>query len=192
MSETPPTGHPPAPGPVGFPPGLPPPGPWGPPGPMPVNRPARWPTFVMLVITLVAVGAAIAAWLRPIPHETSTKPAAPTYSEQQVADAKSKVCAAFEKVHSVIQLNSTRAGGEDANSQLLVAVNARQILMTGSAYLLTVLSDEPATPQDLAAPINKVARLYQTVTLDGLASDLSIPKQNEANATGSQIESLCK
>ena len=54
--------------------------------------------FVMLLVTLVAVGAAVAAWLRPIPHNTYATPPAPTYSEQQVADAKSKVCAAFAKV----------------------------------------------------------------------------------------------
>ena len=65
---------------------------------MAVSRPARWPMFVMFLITLVAVGAAVAAWLRPMPHNTSATPAAPTYSEQQVADAKAKVCAAYEKV----------------------------------------------------------------------------------------------
>ena len=47
----------------------------------------------MFLITLLAVGAAVAAWLRPIPHSTSATPSAPTYSEQQVSDAKAKVCA---------------------------------------------------------------------------------------------------
>ena len=66
--------------------------------------------FVMFLITLVAVGAAVAAWLRPIPHNTSATPPAPTYSEQQVADAKSKVCAAYEKVQNAVscQLSSKR------------------------------------------------------------------------------------
>jgi hypothetical protein len=148
--------------------------------------------FVMLLITLVAVAAAVAAWLRPIPHSTSATPAAPTYSEQQVADAKAKVCGAFEKVHQVLQMNSTRSGGDDPNSQLLVAVNARQIFMTGSAYLLTTLSDYPATTSDLAAAISGLAHLYQTITLDGLASDLSVSSQNAANAKASEIEGLCK
>ena len=66
--------------------------------------------FVMFLITLVAVGAAVAAWLRPIPHNTSATPPAPIYSEQQVADAKSKVCAAYEKVQNAVncQLSSQR------------------------------------------------------------------------------------
>src|ERR1700761_5133549 len=108
MSETPPAGHPSAPGPAGYPPVMPPTGPWGPPAPVGLSRPARWPMAVMLLITLVAVGAAVAAWLRPIPHETAATPPAPTYSEQQVADAKSKVCAAFDKLWHVLQVNSTR------------------------------------------------------------------------------------
>jgi hypothetical protein len=148
--------------------------------------------FVMLLITLVAVAAAVGAWLRPIPHNTSAPPPAPTYSEQQIADAKAKVCAAFEKVHHVLQMNSTRSGGDDPNSQLLVAINARQIFMTGSAYLLTTLSDDPATTPDLAAAVSKLAHLYQVITMDGLASDLSVPSQNTANATASEIEGLCK
>jgi hypothetical protein len=64
--------------------------------------------------------------------------------------------------------------------------------MTGSAYLLTNLSDEPATAKDLAAAVSKIARLYQVVTLDGLASDLSVQNQNTANAIASTIQSLCK
>jgi hypothetical protein len=171
---------------------MPPVGPWGPAGPVAFSRPARWPMFVMFLITLVAVGAAIAAWLRPIPHETSATPPAPSYSEQQVADAKSKVCAAYEKVHRVVQMNLTRSGGDDPNSQLLVAVNARQVFVAGSAYLLTTLSDEPAIAADLAAAVSKLAHLYQVITLDGLASDLSVTSQNAANATASEIEGLCK
>jgi hypothetical protein len=171
---------------------MPPVGPWGPAGPVAFSRPARWPMFVMFLITLLAVGAAVAAWLRPIPHGTSATSPAPTYSEQQVSDAKSKVCAAYEKVHRVVQMNSTRSGGDDPNSQLLVAVNARQVFVAGSAYLLTTLSDEPAIAADLAAAVSKLAHLYQVITLDGLASDLSVTSQNAANATASEIEGLCK
>jgi hypothetical protein len=146
----------------------------------------------MFVITLVAVGAAVAAWLRPMPQaESATLPEA-TFSAQQVADAKSKVCAAFDKVHNVLRMNLSRTGGDDPNSQLLVAVNARQIFMTGSAYLLTNLSDEPATAKDLAEAVSKIARLYQIVTLDGLASDLSVQNQTTANALASEVQNLCK
>src|SRR5580693_7608363 len=128
MSNTPP--------PPGFQPGPNPHVPWP---PAPPRGPTRWPVVVMFAITLVAVGAAIAAWLRPIPHNTSATPPAPTYSEQQVADAKSKVCAAIEKVKKANTTNSNRNGGDDPNGQLLIAVNGRQVYIASSQYILTTL-----------------------------------------------------
>jgi hypothetical protein len=192
MSETPPTGHPSAPGPAGYPPGFPPTGPWGPPGPIALNRPARWPVFVMFLITLVAVGAAVAAWLRPIPHSTSATPPAPTYSEQQIADAKSKVCAAYTKVGHVADMNASRTGGDDPTAQLAVAVNERQVFVAGGAYLLTVLSEEPATPVDLVTSVRKLTDLYQIIVLNGLASDPSEPEKKATSDVASTIDGLCK
>jgi hypothetical protein len=192
MSEMPPAGHPSAPGPAGYPPVMPPAGPWGPPAPVGLGRPPRWPMFVMFLITLLAVGAAVAAWLRPIPHATSAAPPAPTYSEQQVADAKSKVCAAIEKVKKANTMNSSRNGGDDPNGQLLIAVNGRQVYIASSQYVLTTLADEPATPAELAAAGRKLANLYQVIAMDGLASDPSQAARDDASATGTSIDGLCK
>ncbi|MGC1155473.1 hypothetical protein [Mycobacterium sp.] len=148
--------------------------------------------FIMLLITLVAVGAAVAAWLRPIPHNTAATPSAPSYSEQQVADAKAKVCAAYAKIHRAVDINAPRTGGDDPMAQLTVAVNMRQVYVVGSAYLLTTLADEPATPGDLAAATSKVARLLQGLTLDGLTSDVNAQENDAVNETGTTIEGLCK
>lgn len=149
--------------------------------------------FAMLVITLIAVGAAVAAWLRPIPDTMAqTAPSAPTYTDQQTADAKAKVCAAYEKVHRALDANLTRNGGEDPTAQLAVAVNARQVYVAGSAYLLTILTDEPAAPPDLAAAVRKLANLFQILTLDGLASDPSVPAHDAADDTLSTLQGLCK
>ena len=148
--------------------------------------------FVMFVITLAAVGAAVGAWLRPIPHETSATPPAPTYSEQQVADAKAKVCAAYAKIHHAVDVNAPRTGGDDPMAQLTVAVNMRQVYVIGSAYLLTTIADEPATPGDLATATGKVARLFQGLTLDGLTSDINSQENAAVNAAGTTVEGLCK
>jgi hypothetical protein len=148
--------------------------------------------FVMLLVTLVAVGAAVAAWLRPIPHNTYATPPAPTYSEQQVADAKSKACAAFAKVKKASTMNSTRNGSDDPNGQLLIAVNGRQVYIASSQYVLTTLADEPATPPELATAGRKLASLYQVIAMDGLASDSSPQAREAADATGQTIDGLCK
>jgi hypothetical protein len=146
----------------------------------------------MFAITLVAVAAAVAAWLRPMPETKSDVSPAPTFSDQQVAEAKSKVCAAFQKVRRANETNATRNGGDDPNLQLLVAVNERQIYVASSAYLLTTFGDEPATPFDLAAAVRKLADEYQVVTLNFLASDTSKQERDAADQTLSTIQSLCK
>jgi hypothetical protein len=146
----------------------------------------------MFVIMLFAVGAAVAAWLRPLPETKSATPSAPTFSAQQVADAKSKVCAAYWKGRKASSANQTRSGGDDPNAQLLIAVNMRQVFMPSSVYLLKTLEEEPAAPADLAAAANKLADLFQVITLDGLAGDFNDPAHNAANETGFTIQSLCK
>lgn len=146
----------------------------------------------MFAITLVAVGAAIAAWLRPIPHNTSATPPAPSYGDQQVADAKSKVCAAIEKVKKANTMNSNRNGGDDPNGQLLVAVNGRQVYIASSQYVLTTLGDEPAAPAELVAAGRRLANLYQVIAMDGLASDPSQEARDAASVTGTSIDGLCK
>jgi len=163
---------------------------WPPAPPPPMGRPARWPMFVMLVITLVAVGAAVAAWLRPIPQAPAAPPK-PTYSAQQVADAKSKVCAAYRKIHHAVDMNASRSGGDDPTAQLVVKVNMRQIYVVGSAYLFTTLADEPATPPDLAAATSKLAHLMQDLVLAGLSSDPATP-YDAVNETSVTVEGLCR
>jgi hypothetical protein len=148
--------------------------------------------FVMFLITLVAVGAAIAAWLRPIPHNTSATPSAPVYSEQQVADAKAKVCDAFDKSQKASRDNLSRSGGDDPNTQLLIAVNMRQVFVASSAYLLTTLAEEPAAPADLTTLVRKLANLLQVITLDGLSGDPNDAGHNAVNESAKAIEGLCK
>jgi hypothetical protein len=149
-----------------------------------LHKPSRWRMFIMLVITLVAVAAAVAAWLRPIPGmQASAVSAPPAFSEQRATSAKSRVCAGYQKIHRALDGNSTRDGSDP---------NARQIYIAGSAYLLTVLADEPATPSDLAAAARKLARLFQILALEGLASDPSVQTHKAADKALHAIERLCK
>jgi hypothetical protein len=165
--------------------------PWQPPPAQPPRGPARWPVVVMFAITLVAVAAAVAAWLRPMP-EKSANPSAPAFTNQQIIDARSNVCSAYAKVHHAVDTNVTRTTGVDPTAQLSVAVNMRQVYVAGGAHLLTTLADEPATPSDLATAAQKIARLFQVFVLEGLSSDPTARTSDEINATGQIIESLCK
>lgn len=151
--------------------------------------------YVPLAVALVAVGVAVAAWFRPLPDNTPAP--ASTYTDQQVADAKAEICAAFEKVHRALALSSRRNGGSDPTAILAVATSGRQVLDSGSRYLLTKLSEEPATPSELAEAVRRLANLYQELTisyLDGLTnSDAELkPLLSGSDDAALTIDRLCK
>jgi hypothetical protein len=141
---------------------------------------------------LVTLAVAIVGWFRPLPPKP---PAAPSYSAQQVADAKAKVCAEYQKVHNAIKASTGRDMGSDPTSQQVYGLTGRQALLAGSAYLRTVLSSEPATPDGIATAIRKLTGLFQELTIDYMNSmpdsDME-PTIHAADETTLTIENLCK
>jgi hypothetical protein len=171
------------------------PPPWPPAGAP--RRPRRWPTVAWLVaIALVAV-VAIVGWLRPTQdHKPSGSPA-PTYSDQQVATAKTNVCAAFDKVQHALDLANSHGGSTDYTTQLAAAALTHEALDAGSRYLLTKLAEEPATPTDLATAVRNGANADQEALigyLNGLpASDPAMqPSLNASDQATATIRQLCK
>jgi len=147
---------------------------------------------VLLVALLVTLGVAIVGWFRPVPAKP---PPALTYSNQQVADAKTKVCAAFDKVHQAVRSNFARDQGADPNQQLLVAVTGQEALLAGSVYLQTTLSEEPATPADLATAVRKLVDVFQSLTVDylnGHGSPEVDPSLRAGDEATLAIQGLCK
>jgi hypothetical protein len=130
----------------------------------------------------------------PINKSDSAK-LAPTYTEQQVADAKVNVCAAFEKAHHALVVAGGRNFGEDQVAKQVVAQGGWEALTTGSDYLLTTLAEEPTTPADLAQAVRKLAKIYQMLALNYI-SDVSRSEQDSVLRTGDDttltIERLCK
>jgi len=162
------------------------------------RRASLWLALIALMMALLAICIAIGAWSRPLSgNKPPPTPPPPSYTSQQVADARTKVCAAYQKVHHALVLSSARNGGGDPAAVLGVATSGRQVLDAGSRYLITKLSDEPATPPELAAAIRNLANAYQELTvsyLDGLtnsAAELQPILQAADDAT-SKIERLCK
>ena len=129
-------------------------------------------------------------------HKPSALPA-PTYTDQQVANAKANVCAAFEKVQHAVDLAHSHVGSTDYNTQLTAAALANLALDAGSRYLLTKLTEEPATPPDLAAAVRNEANAEQEALigyLNGLpASDPQMqPAVNASNEATATVRRLCK
>jgi hypothetical protein len=61
-------------------------------------------------------------------------------------------------------------------------------LITGSG----IHHGNPATSTDLAASARKLANLFQTIAIDGLASGPSLAAHDAVNGTGITIDGLCK
>ncbi len=114
------------------------------------GRPSRWPTFAALAIALIALAVGLGGWFRPVPHNNQPPPK-PTYTDQQIADAKAKVCAAFGKLDRAVGVLNARPKWRRRTAVLAVATSTRQVLdVFGGRYLSTHLDQEPATPTDLA------------------------------------------
>jgi len=147
----------------------------------------------LLVIALAALGLAIGSWFRPVSNTKA--PTAPNYTNQRVAEAKANVCAAFRTVHQAITVTNHREHGNDPTSTLAAATSARQAFAAGSVYLMTSLSDEPATPPDLAHAVRGLATVFQQLTVTYLAelSDSALdPLLHAGDEATLTIEQLCK
>lgn len=154
--------------------------------------------FTSLVVAVVAIGLAIGCWFRPMPGSTgSPVPSAPSYTRQQVADAKTNVCIAFGKVDRALNLADAEPVSSDRTEQLAVAALTRIAFDGGSRYLLTTLAEEQATPPELATAVRKQANSLQELLigfLDGVPN--SDPEQqpavNASNEAAAKIRRLCK
>lgn len=159
-------------------------------------RPPRWPAFTTLLIALIALAIGIAAWFRPLPHNDQPRPKA-VYTQQQIADAKAKVCAAFGKLERAVDVANAAPRGSDATGQLTESINVRQVFDVGSRYLSRTLAEEPATPADLAAAVRKEASSLQEGVigyLEGLPNtDPQMQPLVDANTeAAATIRQLCK
>jgi hypothetical protein len=156
----------------------------------------RWRTIAWLVAVAVVAGVGLAGWLRPV-QDHKSGPAAPTYTDQQIATAKSKVCAAAEKMQHSRDLVQQQVGSSDHATQLGVAALTEIDLDFSNRYLLATLAEEPATPAELAAAVRKQADAFQQVLinyLDGVyKTDPAMqPALNAADVATDTIRQTCK
>jgi hypothetical protein len=160
---------------------------------MAVGRPARWPTFTALAIALIALAVGLAGWFRRMPHDNQPPPK-PTYTQQQIADAKVKVCTAFGKLDRAVNVGNALPKGSDP---LVAAINTRQIFDIFSRYLLATLAEEPATPSDLATAVREQASTLEEVVIDyqdgfGTPDPELRPVVGANSASADTIRQLCK
>jgi hypothetical protein len=160
----------------------------------------RWLAAAALVVALGALGTSLWVLLRPPPTGSSaasatTATTAP--SPQQIADAKAKVCGAYDTVGAAVTLRINANPGPDpaAPQAEVVAANTRLALAVGYSYLVSHL--DPATPAPLAAAMRRFAENVHDVAIYALAGvNSDDPAQagrlQDMVTQNTQILDLCK
>jgi hypothetical protein len=149
-----------------------------------------------LVVALVAVVVAMAAWLRPMP-QNSPPPSEAAYSDEQVADAKADVCEAYKAVDRAVVTNTHRPNpveGDEIGS-LAAAANGRLSLYTGGDYLLDRLKAAPAAPTDLAQVVRAFGNTLKKLGIMFTAEEPDFvvePLKHAVNTNSAAIERLCQ
>lgn len=151
------------------------------------------PTIIAIGVAVIAIAIAIGAWFRPAPKPET--PAAKTYSEQEVTDAKKAVCDAYARTDRAVQATGRRNGGDDQTAVLAVAVNIRLALSESSSLLLRTLTENPAAPRELQEQTRLAANTYQDVAIDQLGDapqEELAPLFKRADSTDAAIKQACK
>jgi hypothetical protein len=166
MSENPPSGPFHGHAVSGFPSAAPPtgfnPAPGGPPpwqAAPPRGQSGRGLTYAALATALLAAVLAIVGWFRPSPPPAPAHAAAPTYSEQQIADAKTRACTALKIVQKGVGMHAGTGPEAQASNDPTMAeaqsANARLAIISGAWYLRDHL--DPAAPPPLADAIRHLS-----------------------------------
>lgn len=121
--------------------------------------------------------------------------AAPTYTEQQIADAKSKTCAAFDLVSKGIALETNGQLSKDPTMELAQGTNARLTTISSGWYLKA--HEAPATPGELSQAVQQLSDSLLDLGanyLAGAKDDQPAQNQlkNDTNALFVRVKELCK
>jgi hypothetical protein len=128
---------------------------------------SRWIALAGLAVGVVALTLTLVQWFHPPSHGNG----APSFSDQQVKDAKTSVCAAYTNVHRAVTINTHLQNPPDGGpiGPLAVATSARLALFGGGSYLHDRLTKEPATPEDLAKAVDSLATTLEDLGVNYLA-----------------------
>lgn len=129
---------------------------------------SRWTAVAALVLAVIATSVAVVGWFYP--HKSAAS-SAPTYTDQQTKEAKKHICETFKLVDHEVVRNSRLKNLPDGGpiGALSVATAARMAFYTGGAFLRDRVSQEPATPPDLAKSVNSMASTLEELAIGYLA-----------------------
>ena len=157
------------------------------------SRFSRWGTAAALLLAVIATGVAVAGWFYP--HKTASS--APTYTDQQTKDAKKHICETFMIVDRAVVRNSRLKNPDNGGpiGALSVATAARMAFYSGGSFLRDRVSQEPATPPDLAKSVNAMASNLEELSIGYLAGAAEFAQDELRQSLDDKIKAtveICK
>jgi hypothetical protein len=154
----------------------------------------RWVAVAALVLALISTGLAVAGWFY-YPHKGAA--GSGTYSDQQTKDAKKHICETFMVVDRAVVRNSRLKNPENGGpiGALSVATAARLAFYSGGSYLRDRVSQEPATPPDLAKSVNAMASNLEELAIGYLAGAADFTQDELRQSLDDKIKAtveICK
>jgi hypothetical protein len=152
-----------------------------------------WIAVAASVLAVVATSVAVVGWFYP--HKSASS--APTYTDQQVKDAKKHMCETFRLVDHEVVRNSRLKNPPDGGpiGALSVASAARLAFYSGGAFLRDRVSQEPATPPDLAKSLNAMASNLEELAIGYLAGSAEFAMDELRQSLDDKIKAtieMCK
>jgi hypothetical protein len=146
-----------------------------------------WLSVAALVLAVLAVTGAALGWFFPNKSASS-----PTYTDQQVKDAKTHICAAFLTVDRAVVRNTHLKNPPEGGpiGALAVATSARLALYGGGSYLQDHVSIEPAAAPDLAKAADNLAVTLQDLGMGYLASAPEFTQDEQRHKLEGEIKAL--
>lgn len=155
------------------------------------SKSGRRPLLAAAAIGLVAGaigGVAVAGLWRP------ASGASAKYSDQQVTDAKTDLCAAALLARRAVANNMHLKNPDPENpvAQLAVAANARLSLTGGAAYLRGRLAEDTAAPPDVVNAVGAMAGALEHLNLSYLVGQPNSDHEQLGRDLDSRITELGK
>jgi hypothetical protein len=146
-----------------------------------------------LLLAVIATSLAVLGWF--FPHKSASS--APTYTDQQIKDAKKHTCETFMVVDRAVVRNSRLKNPDNGGpiGALSVATAARQAFFSGGVYLKDRVAQEPATPPDLAKSVNAMASNLEELAIGYLAGAAEFTQDELRQALDDKIKAtveICK
>ena len=157
------------------------------------SRFAKWGTIAALVLAVLAVAGAAYGYF--FPNESAA--AAGKYTDQQRSDSKKHICETFKIVDRAVVRNSHLKNPDNGGpiGALAVATAARFAFYGGGAYLRDKVSQEPATPADLAKSVNGLASDLEDLAIGYLAGAAEFTQDELRQSLDDKIKAtveICK